>query len=306
MAELNQIPYRPRGGSLRTPPKQAPGFVREAWTQFTLGAVNQTMWRGREFFGNLPARDPNFNPWLHMKGYELYADSLINAGSEPEMEAMKWRIDENLKEKDIQARGEWGWMAALAGAVLDPINLVPIPVSRGLGFVKGAAVGAASNAALAAATDPIRIGLDPTADWNELAYSIGGAALFGGALGGLAGKFMSRGQYSQGRADTDRFTEALSEMEGANVARSFDAAEENYKVITGRTGVLENGRYEPVKIEVVEFPLREKKGPDGNLYHYDDSFGWVMEADRGQPDPRPVAPEIVEALGFPSVAPKTA
>jgi hypothetical protein len=89
---------------------------------------------------------------------------------------MKRRIDFNLQEKDIQARGEWGFSAELVGGLSDSVNLVPIPISRGLGFLKGAAMGAAGNAALTAATHPIRIGTDPTADWNELAYSIGASA----------------------------------------------------------------------------------------------------------------------------------
>lgn len=296
MAEINPNPWRPRKISPFNAPKGPPGFLREAATQWTLGPINQGMFRATEILGNNP--DPNFNPWDHLKGYEQYAGSLVWARSRAEMDAMKTRIRFNERERDVQARGQWGLTAALFGSLFDPINLVPIPVSRGLGVLKGGAVGAASNAALAAATEPVRIMADPTADWSEMAYSVGGAALFGAALGGLSGA-LGRNDLVQGRANADRLPGALAEIEGANIARAFDAAEENYDVVIGSTGLLEDGRYEGVKIEVVEVPSRQKEGPDGNLYHYDDSYGWVLEADRGRTDPRPVAPEIVEGLGVP-------
>jgi len=294
----NPNPYRPAQVRAFDTPAETPGFLREASTAWTLGWANQNMFRAEEYFLNPPEK--GFNPWAHMKGYELYSESLINARSTSEIDAMKQRIDFNMREKDIQARGEYGLIAQFVGGLSDPANLVPIPISRGLGLLKGAAIGATANAAIAAVTDPMRIAADPTANWNELAYSIGGAALFGAALGGASGAIpLSRQDHVKGRAHFNKLVADLSDMEGANIARPFDASEENYKVISGHTGSIVDGRYEAVKIEVAEVSLREKKGADGNLYHYDDSFGWVLEADRGRPDPRPVAPEITEGLSVP-------
>lgn len=297
---VNPVPYRPARVNPFDAPEQAPGFWREASTQWTLGWANQAMFRAEEYFLNPP--EEGFNPWAHLKGYEQYAGMLTRARSTAEVDAMKRRIDFNLQEKDIQARGEWGLLASLTGGLSDPVNLVPIPIARGLGFVKGAAVGGTANAALTAVSDPIRIATDPTADWNELAYSIGGAALFGAALGGVAGRALplSKKQFLKGRADMDRLLGDLSALEGVdNLARPFDGTKENYNVIPGHTGSFVDGRYEPVKVEVVEVPVRQKPASDGNLYHYDDSLGWVLEADRGIPDPRPVSQDILDELGMP-------
>lgn len=294
----NPIPYRPAPVSFFDKPPEAPGFLREASTAWTLGTINQSLFRAEEYLLNAP--EQGFNPWAHMKGYERYAESLINARSTAEIDAMKQRIDFNLREKDIAARGDYGMVAQVVGGLFDPINFIPIPVARGIGLVKGAAVGAASNAALAAVTEPIRIGVDPTADWNELAYSVGGAALFGAALGGVSGAIPVRGaDYTGGRARMDRFVAELSDIEGTNIARPFNAAEESYAVVSGNTRSMVDGRYEPVRIETVDIPVRQKQASDGNLYNYDDRMGWTLEADRGSADPRPVAQDILDELGVP-------
>lgn len=294
----NPLPYRPTRISPFEAPQEEAGFARQAWTAWTQGPTNQALlWLEGKVL-NPP--DPAYNPWTDLKGYEPYAASLVHARSQGEMDWMKSQVDFNLSEKSKMSGGIFGFGAQLAGGLLDPVNLVPVPMARGVGFVKGIAEGAASNAALAAVTDPLRIGADPTASWNELAYSIGGATLLGGALGGVSGARALKAQdVFKARADFDRLVGDLSDMEGANIARPFNAAEENYDVVPGHTGSFVDGAYEPVKVEVVEATLGQKKGPDGNLYHYDNSLGWVLEADRGRPDPRPVSEDIRDALGTP-------
>jgi hypothetical protein len=282
-----------------TPPEA--GFVRQSIASFGMG----TTYQGAVDFGGWliggATYDPNYNPLSDIKGYEPYADRLAHAQSPQQMEWIKSQIDVNLREKSMNSGGVMGFAASLTGDLFDPINLVPIPISRGLGFVRGAAMGAVANTAVAAVTEPLRIRSDPTADWNELAYSIGGAALFGGALGGVAGRSLpfSKQDFLNGQFHFDRLASDLSDIEGTNIARAFNAAEENYNVVSGATGLFVDARYELVKIEVVETTLRQKKGPDDNLYHYDDSLGWVLEADRGRPDPRPVGQDIQDALGAP-------
>ena len=282
-----------------TPPEA--GFVRQSIASFGMGTTYQS---AVDFGGWLiggATYDPTYNPLSDIKGYEPYADRLAHAQSPQQMEWIKSQIDVNLREKSMNSGGVFGFAASLTGDLFDPINLVPIPISRGLGFVRGAAMGAVANTAVAAVTEPLRIRSDPTADWNELAYSIGGAALFGGALGGVAGRSLpfSKQDFLKGQLHFDRLASDLSDIEGTNIARAFNAAEENYNVVSGATGLFEDGRYELVKIEVVETTLRQKQGPDGNLYHYDDSLGWVLEADRGRTDPRPVGQDIQDALGAP-------
>lgn len=73
------------------------------------------------------------------------------------------------------------------GNVLDPINIVPVPISRGLGFVKGFKAGAVGVSAPLALSESARAQIDPTNPWWEPIVAISGGALFGGAIGGLVG-----------------------------------------------------------------------------------------------------------------------
>lgn len=294
---LNPIPFQPTPRSPFNPTPSVPSLGQEMEANWQLSVTDQLVGRAREFMQ--PPED-GFNPWDHLQGYENYAELLVEARSVAEMNLMKQRLDLNNQARDILNRGEWGWMAGLASGLGDPLSLVPIPGSVGIGFLKGAAKAAAGNAALTAATEPLRIALDPDAQWNEMAYSIGGAALFGAALGGIVGGVsMPRERFTAGQQAMDRFTADLNDIEAANIARAFDGRETGYDVRTGNTRLIEDGVYNPIRIDVMDVPVRQKPGPDGQMYFYDDQFGWVMEADRGNPAPRPVAPEIVEALGVP-------
>lgn len=283
---------------------EGPGPASSLRGGFTTGVTFQKVLETGGYVIGAFTRDENFNPWADMTGYEAYADRLVHAQSRQQIDWMKDQIDFNIREKKGIAPGIMGFAAQLIGSMADPVNLIPVPITRGMGFVRGGVVGAATGAGIAAITEPARIAADPTAEWNELAYSIGGATLFGAALGGLSGSMgrlpLSRQDFLKGQRGLDAFVTDLNDIEAANLARTFDAAEQNYDVVPGATGLLENGRYEPVKIEVVEVPLRQKEGSDGQLYHYDDSFGWVLEADRGRPDPRPVPQDILDGLGKPA------
>ena len=77
----------------------------------------------------------------------------------------------------------------LAAGIIDPINLIPIPLALGKGFWKGAKLAAAINAPLVAGTEVFRVSLDPTADKMEILYSTMGSMLFTGLIGGLAGSY---------------------------------------------------------------------------------------------------------------------
>lgn len=298
---LNPIPFQPTPRSPFNPTPSVPSLADEMEANWQLSVTDQFVGRINEL--RQPV-EPGFNPWDHLAGYETSAELLVKARSAAEMNLMKQRLDLNNQARDILNRGEWGWMAGLASSVGDPLSLIPIPGSVGIGFLKGAAKASAGNFGVAAVTEPFLMALDPQVTWNEVAYSIGGAALFGAALGGAVGGIgaqlrTSRENFLRGRADMNLLPVELSELEAANVARPFNAAEQNYDVVTGHTGLFENGRYEPVKVEVLQLPLREKRGSDGNLYHYDDSFGWVLEADRGLPSPRAVAQDMLDELGVP-------
>lgn len=277
---------------------ETPSLRQEIEGNWELSLVDQGIYRLGEKYLNEP--DPNFNPWDHLDGYELYADSLINARSYPEMQQMKTRIDSNMKTREMLARGEWGWIASLLSGVGDPVNLIPIPGAMGMGFLKGAARASAGNAALTAATAPLNLMADPTATAEEMLYSIGGAALFGAAFGGIAGAIGAK-QRAASKAAFNRFAGAINEDDGMNIARTFDGKEEEYVVAWGNTRATRpDGVYEPVSIRDFEDIERTKQAADGQMYHYDDRLGWVLESDRGNPSPRSIPDEIRDELGIPA------
>lgn len=293
----NPIPFSPQPRSPFNPPPAAPSLGEEMEANWQLSVTDQAVGRFNEL---MQPAEPGFNPWDHLSGYEGYAELLVKARSRSELNLMKSRLDTNQKARDILGRGEWGWMAGLASGLGDPLSLVPIPGSSGMGFLKGAMRAGAGNAALTAATEPLRIALDPDAQWNEMAYSVGSAALFGAALGGIVGGVsLSRQRFEEGQAAMRRFDASLSETEAQNIARAFDAREEGYAVSFGNTRLVEDGIYVPVRVETVDVPVRSKQASDGQMYTYDDQMGWLLEADRGIPSPRPVAQDILDELGVP-------
>lgn len=294
---MNPIPFAPPPKSAFNPPPTPPSLRQEMEANWQLSLTDQAFGRFNEWVQ--PVED-GFNPWNQISGYENYADLLVKARSSAELNLMKQRLDLNAQARDTLAKGEWGWMAGLLSGLGDPLSLVPIPGSSGIGFLKGAAKAAVGNAALTAASEPFRIALDPDAKWNEMAYSIGGAALFGAALGGLVGGIsMPRVRFEAGERAMNGLPAELSALESQNIARSFDAREEGYAVTTGNTRLSEDGAYVPVKAETVEVIERRKTGSDGQQYFYDDQMGWTLEADRGIADPRAVAPEMLDELGVP-------
>jgi hypothetical protein len=297
-------PYRVEPRSpFNIPDTQAPGFIREATTAWTLGPINQGLFALEEQLFTTP--DPAFNPWEHLTGYEGYAETLVNTRSLDEMNRVKARIAFNEGERRIQETGEWGFLAQLAGGLADPLNYLPVPISKGMGFLKGAASGAAINVGVGAVTETARIGLDPTADWNEMAYSLGAAALLGGAIGGVAGGMSLKAwDIRRGQRGMERFNAELSDLEGSNIAARFDAREEQFTVKTGNTRTFDEGSYRAVTTSREMVPVTERQTSDGTEWTFDEYFGWVKkdDLDKGswtQPDPAQRAelgetPEIVE------------
>ena len=287
-------------------PEKAPGFLREVAGNVKLSAPVQVAFDTAEYLAF--EEEPDFNPYDHLDGYHLYADRLLLARSRGQMNAMKSRIDSNNDTRQELARGEWGIIAGITAGLFDPINYVPIPGVAGMGFVRGAIVAGASNMALSAATEPLRINADPTADWSELQYSVAAAGLLGAGLGGIAGSFRPRGVRATGSGRASRpgrspvtmndVWEAVSIDEGDNFARTFNAQDEEISRIFGKTNQYEaSGRYKPVSFENVDVPEATKTGIDGQTYRYDEALGWV---NNNTPD-RPIGDDVRDALGMPNM-----
>jgi hypothetical protein len=305
MAELVQPRYDILGPRIGAYGSSAPGFQEEAEANWRLSVGPQL---ARRVYSDSAPVDTNYNPWDHLEGYEGYADVLTLARSAERMALMKSHIDQNLRDRETVAQGDWGLVAGFVGGMFDPVNYIPIPGATGIGFVRGAARGAASNIAMTAVTEPLRIGVaDPTAEWSELQYSVGMAGLLGAGLGGIAGSFRLRGVRAaeSGRSFNELLEQMSREDGGMNTAREFDIAGQNINRTFGHTGSYdETGAYNPVTLADLDTPVRSKVGPDGQNYFYDDQRGWVLQADKGIDSPRAVSQDILDGLGSPEMVPE--
>ena len=280
-----------------SPVQKPSSFLEEAGANWQLSFTPQVV---QDVANQFYEDEEGYNPWDNFSGYEMFADRLVHARSPGQMDAMKRQIDRNMKSRETIARGEWGLIAGLVGGVLDPVNLIPVPGVAGVGFVRGAIKAGASNIAITAATEPLRIGADATADWSEMQYSLGAAGLIGAGLGGLAGSFRGSGVRARnaGRpaATMEDLWKAASADDGENIATSFNADAEEVAREMGKTNSYdEAGRYQPISFEDVETPVRTKEGADGQTYVYDDQLGWQ---NRNSPE-TPLSDDVRDALGVP-------
>ena len=133
--------------------------------------------------------DPNYNVYRDedLTGLYPYFDELENVFNHQEFLAFKNKVIIN---QDLRhAVEDYPVTSFLAGGLLDPINLIPVPVALGKGLWKGARQAAMINAPLVAGTEALRVETDPTADKMEILYSTMGSMLFTGLIGGLAGAY---------------------------------------------------------------------------------------------------------------------
>ena len=121
-------------------------------------------------------------------GYEHIADDFIKSTSPAETQVIKDLYDHNIQLRhNLKNHG----FARFMGNLLDPINLIPIPIAKGLGFVKGAKVGGLAVGGVMGVAESGRALLDPTNPWWEPYIAISGGALFGAAIGGGVGAMRS-------------------------------------------------------------------------------------------------------------------
>lgn len=139
------------------------------------------------------SREDSFNPFrdADMTGYEEYLDEFTSVRSEHDFLVRKAMIDENRRLRTRLDSSE-AFFTRLVGNIVDPVNVVPIPMAAGLGFVKGARAAAIGGAATFAPVEAARAAIDPTNPIEEPFLAIGGGVLLGGALGGLYGAFTKR------------------------------------------------------------------------------------------------------------------
>ena len=126
-----------------------------------------------------------------------------------------------------------GITSALAAGLFDPINYIPIPFVKGIGFGTKFVKGGAIAAGLVGATEPIRRSLDPTSTGAETAGYIGGSFLLGGLLTGFLGrsgaKIASETVAKKGgvKGIGEKYMKAHASTDGR---KDFESTGFNYKV----------------------------------------------------------------------------
>ena len=130
--------------------------------------------------------DPDFDWKSKLPGYERYVYDIANIRSEKQWLAWKERVD-TLEEYRKSIATDGNIATGLMAAAADPINLIPIPLLKGIGFWKGAAYGAATNAAVQTPLSGIALLSDPTTTVDDELESIAYAGVFGALIGGVVG-----------------------------------------------------------------------------------------------------------------------
>jgi len=244
-------------------------------------------------------KDPSFDPWGSLGGYEEFADRLLEADSQAQSDAIKAQIDANRRDSMIEARGPMnGLVTGLITGVADPLNLIPIPAVKGIGLIKGALTFGAANTALGAVAEAGRQWGSPTAEASEAIPNITLSGLIGVGLGAPIGAWGSRGR----AAAMSRFEAGLGVIEdpGASImVRGYDLGGIDIK--NERPRPNPDGT-QPRFTWTDEHDGYEVQTLDGVRYGYDNGF-WVRANELGLDMQTPVDPAIVAQLGAP--VPKT-
>jgi GNAT superfamily N-acetyltransferase len=143
---------------------------------------------------------PGYNVYRdeNLQGLEPYLDEMTNIFSPEEFVAFKYGLAQN---QDLRHNlEEYPFTNFISAGAFDLINLIPVPLVLGKGFLAGAKQAAKINAPLVLSTEMLRVHLDPIAEPDEIIYSTMGAMLFSGLIGGLAGAYKPIGKMTVGEA----------------------------------------------------------------------------------------------------------
>jgi len=206
-------------------------------------------------------RDINFDPLDNVPvGYEQYADDFAWAWNQDEVDQIRANIDENSAIRRRRDQAGWGWVlgADLIAGVFDPVNLIPVPALKGIGFVKSALKGGVAVGGINAGTELLRHSLDPTSSAEETAFNIGMGFAIGGLISGGIGHF-TRGRVDPAPSElppklqseieelSQRYTDTHNAVEGLTEAevRSIIEKGGDTKIVFGAGKTNANGRYVP-------------------------------------------------------------
>ena len=164
--------------------------VKDEWNLTWLGQVANNI---DNTWADQPI-DENYDPFAkeNLDGYEQYGHMFIDVRNKEHQDYIKDNIDKNIARRTRLEASDRGLSSALVAGLGDPVNWIPIPFFKGVGFVNRAVKGGAVATGLVGATEPIRRGLDPTASNAETAMYLGSAFFLGGTLTGIFGRGYSK------------------------------------------------------------------------------------------------------------------
>ena len=129
-------------------------------------------------------RDPQYDPFKDMQGYEAYADYLKDAVNSEHMLQLKQQLEANHERRRILENSSFG--SQIIAGIFDPINLIPLPFG---GFAKGIIQGSLRTglgvAGITAVAEAARYPFDPLATPAEVGANIGMSFVGGTLLGGI-------------------------------------------------------------------------------------------------------------------------
>jgi hypothetical protein len=160
-------------------------------------------------------RQEGYDPLADLGDYVMYATDLVDAKSPEHMASLKRRIDESIYRRDVLARSSLA--SQFAAGLFDPLNLIALPLGGPtVGVAKSALRVGAGVAALQGAWEVgVMHPFDPVQTVTESLINTGAAALFGGALGGVASIPLTRraASFAQFKEQAAEYGRVMSAME---------------------------------------------------------------------------------------------
>nr|BAR17150.1 putative phage internal virion protein D [uncultured Mediterranean phage uvMED] len=166
-------------------PRESPTFWKDVGSSYKYSYLPLIKHIERQQFGQ---EDPEFNVTNEMlmdQPIDLIPQ-LLESKNENEFYHRIQSYDDikNVKE-ELGINNSF--MASLFAGVFDPINLLPVPALKGVGFVRGVKRGIVSGLGIGTVSESLRAPFDPTNTHLETALNVGGATFFGGMFGGGIG-----------------------------------------------------------------------------------------------------------------------
>lgn len=184
------------------------------------------------------AKDPNFNPYNYIEGYEDYALEFKDCDTIGDVIRTKKRIDFENKNYSAMSSVPVGvnFTNNLLTGFLDPVNLIPVggSIAKAQGFVKGVVAGSSVGGVTNAVNEFLIKEMSYNYSDEEYAQNVLIGTVFSGALGGIGGtlnKLSAKAQIDMYRknAFSDDFQvkkgDYISDFNSKTVSQKLDDVE---------------------------------------------------------------------------------